>query len=93
MQDGTKRWVRMRGKNVSIYWTPNMISDLKRYFPTTSNAELVEIFGVSLRSIGRQAQKLGLVKDKEYIRSVKKEMSIMGNITQRAIRSEQAKEK
>ena len=83
----------MRGKKVSIYWTPNMISDLKRYFPTTSNAELVEIFGVSLRSIGRQAQKLGLVKDKEYIRSVKKEMSIMGNITQRAIRSEQAKEK
>ena len=90
-QDGTHRWVRMCGKRASIYWTPNMVSDLKRYFPTTSNAELVEIFGMSHRSITRQAQKLGLVKDSEYIRSVKKEMSMMGHIKKRSIRAERLK--
>ena len=88
MQDGTHRWVRMYGKRASIYWTPNMISDLKRYFPTTKNAELVELFGVSLRSITRQARILGLTKDKAYLHSIKKESGWMGNIKRYGNRKE-----
>ena len=63
-----------------IFWNGNMLSDLKRYYPNTSNSELAEMFGISERTIIRKARELGLVKSEEYIRNVAKENSIMGVI-------------
>ena len=64
-----------------IYWSGNMISELKRYFPTTKNTELADYFGVSPRTINRKAAELGLVKNKQYISEISTEKGIQGYIT------------
>ena len=53
-----------------IYWSGNMISELKRYYPTTKNSELVDYFGVSERTLTRKARELGLVKSKSFISKI-----------------------
>ena len=47
-----------------------MISELKRYYPTTKNSELADYFGVSQRTINRKAAELGLSKSKQFIADV-----------------------
>lgn len=54
----------------SIYWTGQMLSDLKRFYPTTLNAELAEILMVSQRTLVRKARELGLEKDQEWLRKI-----------------------
>lgn len=54
----------------SIYWTGQMLSDLKRFYPTTLNAELAEILMVSQRTVVRKARELGLTKDQEWLRGI-----------------------
>jgi transcriptional antiterminator len=44
-----------------------MISTLKRHFPTTKNAELADLLGVSTRTISRKAKELGLIKDESWM--------------------------
>lgn len=61
-----------------IYWTPNMISILKRYYPNSPNREVCEMLGVSERTMSRKAKELGLSKSKEYINSNAKIKSLMG---------------
>lgn len=56
-----------------IYWSGNMLSELKRYYPTTKNAELADYFGVSQRTINRKAAELGLKKSKQFIAEVSTE--------------------
>lgn len=53
-----------------IYWTGQMLSDLKRWFPTTKNEELSECLGVSPRTLVRKARELGLEKDKDWLDGV-----------------------
>lgn len=60
------QWMRRQGKKAVLHWTGNMISELKRYFPTTKNKELAELIGVSERTIVRKARELGLEKDAEW---------------------------
>lgn len=55
-----------RGYAKKIYWTGQMLSDLRRWFPTTKNQELAEIFGVSPRTVIRKAKELGLEKNPEW---------------------------
>jgi hypothetical protein len=50
-----------------IDWTPQMESELKRYYPTTRNKELMELFMVSEYSIRKKAKELGLSKDKDFL--------------------------
>ena len=64
-----------------IYWSGNMISELKRHFPTTKNTELADYFGVSPRTINRKAAELGLIKSKQYISEISTEKGIQGYIT------------
>lgn len=66
VQMGTRLIIRKDGIS-RIYWSGNMISELKRYYPTTKNSELVDYFGVSERTLTRKARELGLVKSKSFI--------------------------
>ena len=59
-----------RGASRKIFWSSNMISILKRYFPTTKNDEMPDLFfpRISKRTIIRKARELGLEKDPEWLR-------------------------
>jgi len=70
---------RSRG-HPCVFWSANMITDLKRYYPNTSNEELVGILGCSERTIVRKAREFGLYKSKEYMSHTAKEKSIMACI-------------
>ena len=59
-----------KGTTPNIYWTGQMLSDLKRWYATTRNTELAECLGVSLRTLIRKARELGLVKDPEWLKGV-----------------------
>lgn len=76
------------GKSRSIYWNSNMISELKRYYPTTKNAELSDLFGVSPSTINRKAKELGLSKDKLWIIGIATENGLYG----KALRNKKLKE-
>ena len=43
-----------------------MLDDLKRLYATTKNEDLVDILGVSQRTVIRKARELGLQKDPEW---------------------------
>ena len=64
----------------AIYWTPNMISILKRHYPNSPNSEVCEMLGVSERTLLRKAKELGLEKSEEYINNNVKIRSLLGNI-------------
>ena len=66
-----------------IYWSGNMISELKRYYPTTKNSELADYFGVSQRTINRKAAELGLTKSKQFIADVSKDNEYLARIKQK----------
>ena len=72
VQRGTRLVIRKDGIS-RIYWSGNMVSELKRYYPTTKNAELADYFGVSQRTINRKAAELGLTKSKQFIADVSKD--------------------
>lgn len=74
-EDGIK-FIR-NGLSRKIYWDGNMISILKRHFPTTMTDELVEILGVSRRTIIRKARELGLQKDPEWLLQIWEERRMM----------------
>lgn len=71
-----------------IYWSGNMISELKRYYPNTSNEELVELFGCSTRTIVRKARELGLNKSKEHMSYTAKQKSMLAVIAKNKIREQ-----
>lgn len=79
VQMGTRLIVRKDGIS-RIYWSSNMVSELKRYYPTTKNSELVDYFGVSERTLTRKARELGLVKSKQHISEISTENSIQGYV-------------
>ena len=69
VQKGNHLIIRKDGIS-RIYWSGNMISELKRYYPTTKNSELADYFGVSQRTINRKAAELGLSKSKQFIAKI-----------------------
>lgn len=79
---GERLYVSKRGF-YGIFWTPNMISILKRHYPNSPNSEVCEMLGVSERTLVRKARELGLEKSEEYISNNAKVKSLMGIITQR----------
>lgn len=70
MRDGRKYIKTKFG--VALYWDSAMLHVMNTYFPNTDNAEVAELCGVSERTVTRKARELGLVKDKEWIRSITK---------------------
>lgn len=59
-------------------WSPQMISDLKRFYPTTPNEELAGIFMMSKTTVARKAKELGITKDKDWMQKQAKEHAFMG---------------
>lgn len=64
----------------AIYWTPNMISILKRHYPNLPNSEVCEMIGVSESTMYRKVKELGLKKSEEYVNNNAKIRSLLGNI-------------
>ena len=62
----TGRKIEHRGLARRIFWDRRMLDDLKRLFATTKNEDLVDIIGVSLRTLIRKARELGLEKNAEW---------------------------
>lgn len=52
------------------YWSPSMLSFLRRLYPTTKNQELASLFGISLRTLNRKAAELELKKDDEWMKKM-----------------------
>lgn len=62
----TGRLMEHQGLARRIFWNRRMIDDLRRLYPTTKNMDLVDILGVSQRTLIRKARELGLHKDPEW---------------------------
>lgn len=60
------------------YWTPQMLCDLRRLYPTTKNEEIAEIFMMSSATVIRKARSLGIKKDNDWMTKVRKENSFIG---------------
>lgn len=69
----TGRLLEHNGFSKRIYWSRQMLDDLRSMYATTLNAELAHILGVSTRTVIRKARELGLEKDMEWLRGVYRE--------------------
>lgn len=56
------------GFSTRIYWSGNMLSVLRRYFPNTKTEEVAEMLGVSRRTVIRKARELGLEKESGFLK-------------------------
>lgn len=68
------------GYAIRIYWDGNMLSMLRRHYPTTTDKEMAEILGVSLRTMKRKALELGLQKDIQWQRKMRRESAMIANL-------------
>ena len=66
----TGRVYEHRGYSKRIYWSRQMVDDLKAMYPTTLNEDMAHIVGVSVRTMIRKARELGLTKDAEWLLGV-----------------------
>lgn len=82
-KDTGKLWMR-KGRGRSLVWTSQMLSDMRRLFPTTRNDELAGVLGLAVRTVVRKAREMGLEKDKEWLRTIRKENIRMGHMMSRA---------
>lgn len=64
------RLMEHRHYSKRIYWSPDMLSLLRREFSTSFNEELAGMLGVSLRTMIRKARELGLTKDPKWLADV-----------------------
>lgn len=72
------QYINYQGKKKSIHWTGNMLSELKRYFPTTKNKELAELLRVSERTLVRKARELGIGKNPEWLANTSRTNGFIG---------------
>ena len=89
MGDEGKLLKRSQG-HPCIFWNGNMLSELKRYYPNTSNRDMVDLLGVSERTIVRKARELGLEKSEEYVSKVNKGKSFLAHMEKRKRRLRRA---
>ena len=68
---------------VRFYWSPQMLADLKRHFPTTRNEECAEMLGVSVRTLVRKAREVGVEKDPQWLHGIWNHNRLMGQATTR----------
>jgi hypothetical protein len=55
-----------------IFWSKQMLDDLKSMYPDTLNQEVAEYVGVSWRTLRRKAKELDLKKDPDFIKRINK---------------------
>lgn len=61
------------GLSRRIFWSKQMLDDIRRMFPTTKNEDISVRLGVSLRTMIRKARELGLKKDDAWINGMNQE--------------------
>ena len=71
------------GIHSTLYWTPQMTSDLKRYYPSSSNREVSELLGINRDLIGAKAKELGLTKSPDYLIKLNKERGFLAKISRK----------
>lgn len=76
---GTGRTTIKNGHSVRIYWTAQMLSDLRRFYPTTTNDELAELLNVSKSTLARKARELKLKKDEAWLHDLWERSRIIAN--------------
>lgn len=64
------RIVEHNGRSTRIFWSKDMLDMLREYYPNTRNQEVVEMLGVSQRTMIRKARELGLQKEKDFVHGV-----------------------
>ena len=79
-----QRAMEHKGAGTRIYWSPQMISELRRWYPTKLNAEVAELLGLSVRTIIRKARELGLVKDPEWLAAIWDERRYWASVARKA---------
>ena len=50
-----------------IFWSADMLTVLRRYYPNTPDTEVSEMLGVSTKSVSRKAKQLNLKKSNSYV--------------------------
>ena len=73
------------GRHRKLYWSPALISDFKRLYPTTPDKELADIYCVGVTYIRRKGVELGLRKDRAYIKELVKHRLFLANIELRRL--------
>lgn len=64
--DGRLRIYERKHGGRKLYWTGDMLSILKRYYPNTSNIEIAEMIGVCSKLVAIKAKELGMSKSESY---------------------------
>ena len=68
------RLYQYNGKSrAGFYWTPDMISVLKRYYPTNPTSEVAEMLGMNADTVYRKARELGIGKSISYLSQCSRE--------------------
>lgn len=65
-RDGRLKIYEQKHAGRKLYWTGDMLSIMRRYFPNTSNIEVAEMIGVSSKLVAKKAKELGLTKTEAY---------------------------
>lgn len=81
----TGRKTIKHGYSVAIYWTPDMLRQMRELYPVTLNEELAGILGVSHRTLTRKARQLGIQKDPTWLRGIWEERRRMAQMMSRAL--------
>lgn len=82
MQDPkTGRLYEHKGLSRRIFWNRRMVDDLTRLYATTKNEDLVDIIGVSMRTLIRKARELGLEKNRDWQHTNTMRSLKMANLT------------
>lgn len=79
-----KRIVEHDGYSMRIFWSKQMLDDLRRLFPTSKNQDLAEYLGVSPRTVVRKAREMGLEKDQDWLTGVWDSHRRMAHMASRA---------
>ena len=77
MKDG--RMYEKKGFSKRLFWSPQMLHDLRTMYPVTLNEELAGMLGVSIRTLIRKARELGVEKDKTWLGDVWEKHRIMAH--------------
>lgn len=76
--DGRLYIENSRTGRARLYWTPNMLSLLRRYYPNTPNIEIAEMLGVHCLTVISKAKELGLSKNPEYLSELGRRNGLLG---------------
>ena len=85
----TGRLMDYRTSRIKIFWTGEMLSILRKYYPNSSNDEVSEMIVVCNRTLVKKARELGLCKSKEYLHGLHSRCGFLGAVAHNKLRNQQ----